>query len=443
MSTPRYADLLARLAASQSLGMDLGLEAVRRALALLGNPQKKFAAVQIAGTNGKGSTAAMTEAILRAAGLRTGLYTSPHLARFTERIRVAGREVEGDRLAALDRQLVETGVPLTYFEIATVLAFVTLAEEAVEIAVLETGLGGRLDAVTAAEPLATAITSIGIDHTAYLGHTLREIAREKAGILKPGVPCFLGRLPAEADDEIAAVAARVGAPLARLGRDFEAPVGPLGLAGPHQRDNAAVAIALAGAAAAALGRVLDGQTVERALAGAVWPGRLERLGDDLMLDSAHNAEWARALAAALPDLAAGRRVALLVSIARDKDPEAIFAALAPVAGAVVATRSESARALPPEALAIQARRFFAAADVAVEDDVARALAVARRLAGPGGLVVVCGSMFLVGTLRARLLGEPVDALATSDPVSPVSPTPPVSSPPAGAAGPSGATSPRR
>ncbi len=196
---PRYADLLARLdGAAQSLGVDLGLGRVRTALARLGDPQRRFAAVQIAGTNGKGSTAAMTEAILRAAGLRTGLYTSPHLARFTERIRVAGVEVDGDRLAALDARVVATGVPLTYFEIATALAFLAFAEEGVEVAVLETGLGGRLDAVTTCEPLATAITSIGLDHTAYLGATLAAIAREKAGILKPNVPCLLGRLPAEA-----------------------------------------------------------------------------------------------------------------------------------------------------------------------------------------------------------------------------------------------------
>src|SRR5450755_660274 len=415
MPAPRYLDLLARLGAAQALGVELGLEPVRRALALLGDPQRQFAAVQIAGTNGKGSTAAMAEAILRAAGYRTGLYTSPHLARFTERIRVSGRELDGDRLAALDREVAATGVPLTYFEIATVLGFLALAEEAVEIAVLETGLGGRLDAVTAAEPLATAITSIGIDHTGYLGGTLCAIAREKAGILKPGVVCFLGRLPAEADHEIAQIAAEVGAPLARLGQDSQAPVGPLGLAGPHQRDNAAVATALAGAAAARLGRALDPQTVGRALASAVWPGRLERLGDDLLLDCAHNAEGASALAAALPELAGGRRVVLLISIARDKDPEAILAALAPVSSAVVATRSESQRALPPGVLATHARHFFA--EVAAHDDVTEALAAARDLAGPGGLVVVCGSMFLVGTLRARLLGEPVDALATADPVS--------------------------
>jgi dihydrofolate synthase/folylpolyglutamate synthase len=433
--SPRYADLLARLHAAQSLGVDLGLEPVRRALTLLGDPQRKFAAVQIAGTNGKGSTAAMTEAILRAAGLRTGLYTSPHLARFTERIRVAGREVDGDHLVVLDRRLEATGVRLTYFEIATVLAFLALSEEAVEIAVLETGLGGRLDAVTTCEPLATAITSIDLDHTGYLGHTLREIAREKAGILKAGVPCFLGRLPAEADQEIAAAATRLGAPLLRLDRDFGAPAVSLGLLGPHQRDNAALAVALAETAAAAIGRALDPAVIDRALAGVVWPGRLERVGDDLLFDCAHNAQGARALAAALPELAAGRRVALLVSIAGDKDAGAILAALAPVAQAFCATRSESPRAVPPETLAVTARDYFA--EVAAHDDVTQALATARRLAGPGGLVVVCGSMFLVGTLRARLLGEPVDALTTADPVAVNSNLPSLSNLP------DQATSPRR
>ena len=415
-SSARYADLLARLAgAAQSLGVDLGLGRVRTALERLGDPQKRFAAVQIAGTNGKGSTAAMTEAILRAAGLRTGLYTSPHLARFTERIRVAGREVDGERLAALDAQVVATGVPLTYFEIATVLGFLVFAEEAVDAAVLETGLGGRLDAVTAAEPLATAITSIGIDHTAYLGTTLAEIAREKAGILKPNVPCFLGRLPEEAHREIARRAGEVGAPLRHLGADFSPPPGPLGLGGPHQRDNAAIALALARAVAARRGRGLDDTTVADALAGTAWPGRLERVGPDLLLDCAHNAEGARALAAALPAIAAGRRVVFLMSVAEDKDVRGILAALGPLAYALVATRADSPRALTAAALADEAARFFPRR-AAVADPTA-ALAEARRRAA-GGLVVVCGSMFLVGPLRAALLGEAVDPQRTSDPLSP-------------------------
>jgi dihydrofolate synthase/folylpolyglutamate synthase len=409
-----YAKLLARLRAVRSLGVELGLGHVREALSRLGDPQRRFAAVQIAGTNGKGSTAAMTEAILRRAGLCTGLYTSPHLVRFTERIRIDGREIDGDRLASFDPAVVATGVPLTYFEVATVLAFLAMADAGVEIGVLETGLGGRLDAVTTTEPLATAITSIGIDHTSYLGDTLTAIAREKAGILKPDVPCFVGRLPAEADAEIDRVARAVGASLARLGRDLELPAAAPGLAGPHQRANAAVAIALARAAARRLGRPLDEPTIAAALADVRWPGRLEALGDGLLLDCAHNEEGARALAAALAERAPGRRTVLVVSIVNDKDPGSILGALAGSAAAAVMTRSDNPRSLAPESLAAAAAGRFA--EVATRDDPETALAEARRLAGSGGLVVVCGSIFLVGVLRARLLGEPLDPEPTSDPV---------------------------
>jgi dihydrofolate synthase/folylpolyglutamate synthase len=409
-----YRELLARLAGLGFRGVDLGLERIREALARLGDPQRRFQAVQIAGTNGKGSTAAMTEAILREAGLRTGLYTSPHLCRFTERIRIGGHEADGDRLAELDRAVVDTGVPLTYFEVATALAFVYFAEAKVDVAVLETGLGGRLDAVTAAEPMATAITSIGIDHIGYLGGTIAEIAREKAGILKPGVPCFLGRLGPEADREVAAIAAARGSPLLRLGVDFEAPPGSVALPGEHQRDNAALATILAQSALGHLGRPFDAIGAARALERVSWPGRLERVGADLLLDCAHNPEGASALAAALPALAAGRRTVLLTSIVADKDVSGILGALAPVAPDLVATRSPNTRALPSERLASLARPLFR--QVVAEESPEAALDRARQLAGPTGLVVVCGSMFLVGYLRARLLREPTDPTVTSDPV---------------------------
>jgi dihydrofolate synthase/folylpolyglutamate synthase len=409
-----YAQLLARLASIRALGVDLGLDRMRAALAALGDPQRRFAAVQIAGTNGKGSTAAMTEAILRAAGVRAGLYSSPHLARFTERVRIDGREAAGDWLAELDRRVEATGVPLTYFEVATAIAFLAFAEAGVEVAVLETGLGGRLDAVTCCQPAAVAITSIGIDHVGYLGETLAAIAREKAGILKPGVPGFLGRLPPEADAEIARVAAAVGAPLARVGRPLQPWPAQIGLAGAHQRDNAALAVALARAVVAARGRTLDEGRVAGAIAGASWPGRLEWIGSDILLDCAHNPEGACALAAALRALVPGRRTVLLMSIVGDKDPAAIFAALHGAASAIVVTRSSNARALPPSALAEEAGRHFA--EVIAHDSPPAALGEARRLAGPGGLVVICGSMFLVGPLRAMLLGEAVDPEPTSDPV---------------------------
>jgi dihydrofolate synthase/folylpolyglutamate synthase len=411
VATPRYVDLLARLESVRALGVDLGLERVRGALAALGEPHRRLPAVQIAGTNGKGSTAAMTESILRAAGVRTGLYTSPHLSRFTERIRVAGREADGDRLAALDARIAATGVPLTYFEVATVLAFLLLAEEGVEIAVLETGLGGRLDAVTTCEPVATAITSIAMDHMEYLGGTLAEIAREKAGIIKAGVPCFVGALPPEADAEIARAAAAAPAPLARLGRELAAPDVPIALLGAHQRANAALAVALA---ATALGRPLPPDAIARGLADVRWPGRLERVGGDVVLDCAHNVEGALALAAALPELAGERPVALVTSIVQGKDAGAILGALAPHVSAIVATASRNPRALRAADLADLARPLCPITRAVADPFVA--LADARRLAGPGGLVAVAGSIFLVGELRAHLLAEPVDPAPTSDPV---------------------------
>lgn len=409
-----YRELLAQLAATRALGVDLGLPRMRDALARLGDPQRRFAAVQIAGTNGKGSTAAMAEAVLREHGWRTGLYTSPHLSRFTERIRIDGREADGDRLAEVGQRVAATGVPLTYFELATAIAFVAMAEAEVEVAVLETGLGGRLDAVTAAEPLATAITSIGMDHIAYLGDSLRAIAYEKAGILKPGVPGFLGRLPAEAEAEIARVAAEVGAPLLRIGKDFRATSLALGVPGVHQRDNAALALELARSVARARGAALDDNSVARALAGVRWPGRLERIADDVLLDCAHNPDGARVLAAALADLADGRRVVILISVLNDKDPVGILAALAPIAAAVVVTRSSNPRAVAVAGLSAVARRSFS--DVTLDEDPIAALAEARHRAGPGGLVVVCGSTFLVGAVRAHLLGEATDPDPASDPL---------------------------
>jgi dihydrofolate synthase/folylpolyglutamate synthase len=440
-----YARFLARLETTRTLGVSFGLDRVRAALAALGNPERRLASVQIAGTNGKGSTSAMAESILRAAGLRTGLFTSPHLARFTERIRIDGREIDGDVLAALDARVSATGVPLTYFEISAVLAFLAMAEAGVEAAVLETGLGGRLDAVTACVPVATAITSIALDHTDLLGPTLVDIAREKAGIAKPGVPLFLGPVPPEAEREIRRVAAASGADVRLLGPDLDVPAGPLGLQGEHQRPNAALAVALAEALAAAAGRLLPPAAIAEGLARVRWPGRLERLAPDLLLDCAHNAQGARALAAALPP---ARPRALVVSIVRGKEAEEVLGALVPRFDAVFVTRSRNERSLPPELLAPVASSL-GGRDLRVEvvpDPMAALLAArafvrgsaAARPDGDGdgdgvdahaaddpapetppaeaGLVVVAGSIFLVGELRARVLDEPADPLPGGDPL---------------------------
>ena len=284
-----YQRFLARLQVVRGQGVMLGLDRVRLALEHLGGPERRVPAIHIAGTNGKGSVAAMTEAILRRAGLRTGLFTSPHLVRFTERIRIDGADIDGDHLALLDEAVAGTAVPLTYFEVATLLAFLAFAEARVDLAILETGLGGRLDATSVCAPLACAITSIAFDHEAILGDTLAQIAREKAGICKAGVPLFLGRLPPEADARVAESAAAAGAPVHRIGVDFPEAPGRPALPGAHQQANAAIAAALAGAAALALGRPLAVADVVAGLAEVRWPGRLERVAEDVLLDCAHNA----------------------------------------------------------------------------------------------------------------------------------------------------------
>ena len=405
-------ELLARLQSVRTLGVSFGLDRVRLALQRLGWPERRLRAVQIAGTNGKGSTAAFLESILRVAGLRTGLFTSPHLCRFSERIRIDGREVEGERLGQLDLAVAATGVPLTYFEISAVLAFLAFAEANVDLAVLETGLGGRLDAATASHPLACAITSIALDHQDLLGRAMREIAYEKACIARPGVPLFLGTLPPEALAEVERIAHETGSPLRRFGVDFAAPEFPLALAGAHQASNAALAVALSREVASSMGLVLEPEVVKRGLAETRWPGRLERVTPDVLLDCAHNAEGAEALAAALP--AASCR-ALVVSIVQGKDAAAMLAALCPHFNIVVATRSPSERSLAPEALAALVPPDGTRV-VEVIADPGLALTRARALVAPDGLVVVAGSIFLVGALRARLLREPVDVIAGSDPM---------------------------
>ncbi len=416
----RYVDLLARLDGTRAAGVVLGLDRTRFVLARLGDPQRHGVSVQIAGTNGKGSTAAMTEAILRAAGIRTGLYTSPHLNRFTERIRIDGAEIDGDRLARLADAML-AGDPaidagLTYFELATVLAFMAFAEAGVEAVVLETGLGGRLDATTVCEPVATAITSIAMDHAELLGPTLGHIAREKAGIAKPGVPLMLPLLTPEADSAIVTEATRIGAPVWRLGRDFALPPVRPALGGAHQLSNAALAIALARAIAHKRGRTLDSRAVETGLCDVVWPGRMETILNDVLLDCAHNAEGALALVEALDRLPVRRR-ALVFSVVAGKPAATMLSILAPRFESIFLTRSSNQRSLTPAELT--ALLPHATGDgVRMVANPRDALEAARAAVAPDGLVVAAGSTFLVGDLRADLLGEARDPLPTSDPVSP-------------------------
>jgi dihydrofolate synthase / folylpolyglutamate synthase len=410
-----YRRFLVRLGKVRSQGVALGLDRVRLALERVGHPELRLPALHIAGTNGKGSCAALCDSILRKAGFRTGLFTSPHLTRFTERIRIEGHEVPGVRLAELDVAIDGSAVPLTYFEVATVLALLAFAEAEVDVAVLETGLGGRLDATNTCHPVVSAITSIALDHEAILGRTIPEIAFEKASIARPGVPMFVGALSHGAEGRVIEVAGKAGAPVLRPGIDYPpAPAAPA-LRGPHQLGNAALAVAMSRHAAEVLGRPLSEESIRAGLADVRWPGRLELI-DDVLFDCAHNVEGARALAAGLPGSA--RRV-LVTSIVRDKNAAEMLAVLAPHFDRIIATRSSSERARQPSELAGMVRQTRAG-DRQVEcvEDARDALASARAYARQreGGLVVVAGSIFLVGALRSLLVegvGAPQDA---SDPL---------------------------
>ncbi|MET0593440.1 MAG: folylpolyglutamate synthase/dihydrofolate synthase family protein [Polyangiaceae bacterium] len=408
MTSPTRA-VLERIYRLAPRGALLGLERVQAACATWGHPEQRFSAVHIAGTNGKGSVAAMTESIVRASGRRTGLYTSPHLARFAERIQIDGEPVSDELLTATLEEALDRFPELTFFETATVTAFSIFARANVDLAIVEVGLGGRLDATNVLKaPLVTAITRIALDHTDWLGPDLTSIAREKAGILKRGVTAVLGPLDPESRAEIEICAARVGAPLrptaddARLAAFVAAH--PPGLAGRHQADNAKIAVALAEELEISPG------AIARGLAAARWPGRLETLSTqsgEVLLDAAHNPDGALALAEALATRGRDRtEVALVFGAMADKDAVAMLDLLAPHAAHRIYVVPEGRRATDPATLAARAPGHIAAS-------VPDALSRARSGVGPRGLVVVAGSIFLVGAARAELLGlvrDPVVAL---------------------------------
>ncbi|HEY8209210.1 MAG TPA: folylpolyglutamate synthase/dihydrofolate synthase family protein [Myxococcaceae bacterium] len=395
------------------------MERVEEALSDLGHPERALPAVHVAGTNGKGSTCAFVARALEVAGRKVGLYTSPHLVRFNERIQVNGRPIEdrtlGERVLevlARYRRRDERPFPLTFFELGTLVAFQHFAEERVDVAVLETGLGGRLDATNCCQPQVTAITPISFDHMEWLGHTLEAIAREKAGILKPGVPCVCAAQPEEALRVIESTAASVGAPLRLQGRDFHLdPAMELSLRGPHQLQNAAVARACL----EVLG--VPDEAAREGLLTARWPGRLEEIprhasrggpggggGGEriapLLLDGAHNPAGAQALAAALDALYPGRRVHAVFGVLADKDLDGMARALFPRCASLHLCPLPSPRSLAPSAYAAGAQTLCP--DVRTYAGVGEALDGATALAGPDDVVLAAGSLVLVGDVRARL-----------------------------------------
>ena len=425
------ADVFGRLFALETFGIKLGLDNISRLCEGLGHPERAFASLHVAGTNGKGSVTAMAHAGLRAAGVSAARYTSPHLSDLSERFVIDDRPVDtaaleaavGDVLRCADR-LQQTGVlPVspTFFEATTAAAFELFRRARVDVAVIEVGLGGRFDATNVIAPIAGAITTIDFDHQQHLGHSLEAIAFEKAGIIKPGLTVIAGDLPNEARVVIRRVADERGATLIEAARDarlrselvdgrarvtIETPHGTygpvtLGLRGEHQAANALVAVRLL-EAAAERGIHIERAAIEQGLASAQWPARLELLtlegGRRVLLDAAHNPEGARALAAYLrryhPE-----RPPLVLGVMRDKNVTEIVRTLVPLVSHVIATAAPTPRARPAEDLAAYVRDA-GVTDVIIEPDAARAVDLALELSLT---VCVAGSIFLVGAVRDGLI----------------------------------------
>ena len=424
-----YGEAVARILAlrgGERAGMRPGLERIEAVLDAIGRPEQAFTIAQVGGTNGKGSISAMLAAMLQAAGRRVGLYTSPHLAHYRERIRVDGRPIsESDFVDGVDALgTLITRLDLTVFEAGTALALDHFCRARVDVAVLEVGLGGRLDATTVGKPRVVVLGPIDYDHQHELGDTLALIATEKAAIIRSGV-AFSARQDPAAEAVITRRAAETGVPLSLEGRDLRVtPIGftleaqrlhlegpdwripdvACGLLGVYQPGNALLAAAAARELGAAEGAIRAG------LRGVRWPGRFQIFRRDplVVLDGAHNPAGARALAASLRAYFPGRPVTFVFGVLADKDAGGILAALRPLAARVILTASANPRAAAPEAL----RALLPAGarvDTARSPQDALAMAIAED---PHGIVCVAGSLSLIGDVLAAT-GDGQDVLFTA------------------------------
>ncbi len=428
-----YAGMLARLEGLGRFGIKLTLDRITGLLDLLGHPEERLRAVHIAGTNGKGSTVALLDAILQAGGYSTGRWTSPHLVDFRERIAFNGRPAAPELLVeAFDRvwSAVErikdgpAGHP-TQFEVGTAMAFLLLAEAAPDLSLIEVGLGGRHDTTNVLTPLVTVITRLALDHTDRLGPDLASIAAEKAGTIKPGRPVVAAPQEPEALAVLLAEAERRRAPVRLVGRDLhyrlaEASAGGtycdmrgaadygrmrINLLGAHQAENAAVAVAAA-ETLAGQGYALAPEAIRHGLNAAVWPGRLEIVRREplVVLDGAHNPDGMRALARALPEVFRRERFDFLLGILDNRPVEEMAGLLAPLARRVVVTTVPGGTA--PSASVGRVAAAFGPSGAAVESVPDPADALDRALDGlpAGGMLCVCGSLYLVGAVRGYAAG---------------------------------------
>jgi dihydrofolate synthase/folylpolyglutamate synthase len=416
-----YSEALAYLDGSRWLGAEPSLRRIRELLSGLGDPQKELRFVHIAGTNGKGSCAAMLASVLRAAGYRTGLYTSPYLYRFAERMQINGREIPDEALVRCVGCVRDKAEKMaehpTQFELITAAALLWFLQERCEIVVLETGLGGRFDATNAIEaPECSVIMNIGLDHTAVLGGTLEEIASEKAGIIKGGVPCVAYAQSGSVLDVIRARCEALSSPLtvpdfSAVASEFDSLEGQvfsyrgeqyaLSLLGAHQRRNAAVVIETVGTLRERGWRI-DQDALEHGLYAASWPGRFELCGDEppFIVDGGHNPQCAEAVCESLLHYFPDTRRVLLLGVLRGKDAASMAAILDRAADEYVCTAPQSERALPPEELAAVLRPF--GKRVSVCESVSDAVFTAKARAGRDGMVCAAGSIYLAGNVRYEL-----------------------------------------
>lgn len=412
-----YEETLNHIYSLRRFGIRPGLGRIATLLERLGNPQERLRVVHVAGTNGKGSTAAFLASIMTAGGYRTGLFTSPHLTRFTERIRIDGTEISEDEVCRLtERVMAVAPEGTTFFEMVTAMTLLHFAGEQVDIAILEAGMGGGSDATSAAAGILSVITPVALDHCQWLGDSLESIAREKAGIIRPGRPVVLADQPAEVLAVMGERCMDLNSRLVRFGSDFSASWGMNGLdyrglervlpglapgiGGRYQAVNAATALAAAELLAA--GRPLGDETLRHGIAQARWPGRMEYFAGPprIILDGAHNPAGAEALADSLAGVPR-RRLIVVAGVMGDKDAAGILAPLLPLADEVVAVTPAVERGLPSaELAALCFQRGVTAAD---GGPVPEGLTLARRSAAEDDLVLVCGSLFTVGEARSVLL----------------------------------------
>ena len=415
-----YSETLQKIYNLRGGMIDLRLDRMQQALALFDQPQNTFPSIHIAGTNGKGSTAAMLHAILSRAGYRTALYTSPHLVSFTERIRIDDGAITEDEVVALADEVWQktdaADVPLTFFEFITVMAFIYFSRGHSDIAVVEVGLGGRLDATNVITPLVSAITTISKDHEAYLGPDELAIAGEKAGIIKPHIPVVLGKISEAVSGLLVKIARERSAPAYVLGSHFSFSLKDdrvfdytginkrffdleLGLVGRHQRANAAVALA-------ALELVqerfpVDEKDVRDGLRQVRWPGRLEVMLErpTVILDGAHNPEGVNALVEALAVLRRGRCLKLLFATMADKEWELMLRTLAGSVDEIVFTKVNMERSADPRLLA---EKLAQPIPRRVISESRAALSTLLREADDRDIIVVAGSLYLLGEVRPML-----------------------------------------